>query len=236
MSSVERMVSSRVQSISWQGQSSSAKIASAVDAVEERIYQLAKPYLTIRHNDVHTQIALDLALRLLKKVKGNRHIVVPAIILHDVGWSRLPDEMLSKAFGPKADMALARIHEEEGVKIAKSILAEVGYQSQYADEILQIIDGHDTRAEAISINDEIVRDADRLTRYSRSLFWLEVEWFQPSPEKLCRELEFLVEKWFSLSASKEIARQELEQRRQELQALRSQTNGLPAPGTEYQAP
>jgi hypothetical protein len=226
----------RHKSISWQARSNSGKIALAMNAVEERIYQLAKPYLNTRHNDVHTDIALDLALRLLEKVKGNRQIVIPAIILHDVGWSRLSDEILPKAFGPKADMALARIHEEEGVKIAKGILAQVGYDSQYADEILHIIDGHDTRTNAISIDDEIVRDADRLARYSRSLFWLEVEWFQPSPEKLCRELEFLMERWFSLSASKEIAREELEQRRRELQALRWQTNGLPAPGTESPAP
>jgi hypothetical protein len=213
------MVSCRLQIISWQARFGSGMIPLVMDVVEERIYQLAKPYLTTRHNDVHTEIALDLALRLLERVRGNRHIVVPAIILHDVGWSRLPDDALPKAFGPKADMALARIHEEEGVKIAQSILSEVGYHGQYIDEILQIIDGHDTRANALSIEDQIVRDADRLARYSKSLFWLQVEWFGTSPEKMCRALEFLVERWFSMSASKEIAKEELEQRRRELQAL-----------------
>ena len=211
-------------------------MASAMNAVEEKIYQLAKPYLTTRHNDIHTQIALDFALRLLEGGKGDRHVVAAAIILHDVGWNRVPDEILPKAFGPGADMRLSRIHEEEGVKIAKSILAEVGYDSQYADEILQIIDGHDTRANAVSINDEVVRDADRLSRYSRSAFWLGVEWFGVTPEEMCRALESLVEQWFSLSASKEIAREELKQRRRELHALRLQTNALPPPGTEYQAP
>jgi hypothetical protein len=216
-----------------------------VNAVEERIYQLAKPYLTtkhndmlarIAHNDVHIRIALDFALRLLKGGKGDRRVVVPAIILHDVGWNRVPDEILEKAFGPKADMSLLRIHEEEGVKIAKSILAKVGYDSRYADEILQIIDGHDTRAKAISINDEIVRDADKLSRYSRSAFWLIVEGLGVTPEEICRALELMVEQWFSMSASKEIAREELEQRRGETHALWLQTNALPMAGTEYQAP
>jgi len=220
-------------------------MASVMNAVEEKIYQLAKPYLTTRHNDVHVriahnethvQIALDFALRLLEGGKGDRRVVVPAIILHDVGWNRVPDEILPKAFGPRADMSLSRIHEEEGVKIAKSILAEVGYDSQYAAEILQIIDGHDTRVKAVSINDEVVRDADKLSRYSGSAFWLGVEWFGVTAEEMCRALELLVEQWFSMSASKAIAREELEQRRRELHALRLQTNALPPPGTEYQAP
>ena len=228
-----------------QGQSSSGKIASAVNAVEERIYQLAKPYLTtkhndmlarIAHNDAHIRVALNFALRLLEGGKGDRRVVVPAIILHDVGWNRVPDEILDKAFGPKADMSLLRIHEEEGVKIAKSILAKVGYDSRYADEILQIIDGHDTRAKAISINDEIVRDADKLSRYSRSAFWLIVEGLRVTPEEISRALELMVEQWFSMSASKEMAREELEQRRREAQALRLQTNALPIAGTEYEAP
>ena len=226
-------------------QSSSGKIALAVNAVEERIYQLAKPYLATKHNDMlariahneaHVQIALDFALRLLEGGKGDRRVVVPAIILHDVGWNRVPDEILEKAFGPKADMSLLRIHEEEGMKIAKSILAKVGYDSRYADEILQIIDGHDTRAKAISINDEIVRDADKLSRYSRSAFWLIVEGLGVTPEEICRALELVVEQWFSMSASKEIAREELEQRRRELHALWLQTNALPLPRTEYQVP
>lgn len=216
-----------------------------MNAVEERIYQLAKPYLTtkdndmlarIAHNDAHIRVALNFALRLLEGGKGDRCVVVPAIILHDVGWNRVPDEILEKAFGPKADMSLLRIHEEEGVKIAKSILAKVGYDSRYADEILQIIDGHDTRAKAISINDEIVRDADKLSRYSRSAFWLIVEGLGVTPEEISRALELMVEQWFSMSASKEIAREELEQRRREAQALRLQTNALPIAGTEYEAP
>ncbi len=204
--------------------------------IDEKIYQLAKPYLTARHNDIHTQIALDFAVRLLEGGKGDRRVVVPAIILHDVGYSRFSDEMLSMAFGPRADRSLSRMHEEEGVRIAKRVLAEVDYPSQYVDEILQIIGGHDTRANAISINDEILRDADRLSRYSKSAFWSFVERFQIQPEEICQALEFFVEQWFYMAAAKEMAREELKQRRQELQALRLLTNALPPPGTGEQAP
>jgi hypothetical protein len=63
-----------------------------------------------------------------------------------------------------------------------------------------------------------------------------VEGLGVTPEEICRALELMVEQWSSMSASKEIAREELEQRRREAQALRLQTNALPIPGTEYQAP
>jgi hypothetical protein len=75
-----------------------------------------------------------------------------------------------------------------------------------------------------------------LSRYSRSAFWLIVEGLGVTPEEICRALELMVEQWFSMSASKEIAKEELEQRRRELHALRLQTNAFPIAGTEYQAP
>jgi len=202
-----------------------------MDAIEEKIYLLAKPYLVTRDNDIHTQIAVDFALRLLEIGKGDRRVVLPAIILHDVGWFRVPEAILPLAFGPKADMSLNRIHEEEGVKIAASILGEVGYDSSQVAEILQIIDGHDTRADAISIDDEVVRDADKLSRYTRSEFWSMVEKFKRTPEETFRALELLVDRWFFMPVSKEMAREELKQRRQEIEALRLQVQDLPQSGT-----
>jgi hypothetical protein len=202
-----------------------------MDAIEEKIYLLAKPYLITRDNDIHTQIAVDCALRLLETGKGDRRVVLPAIILHDVGWFRVPEAILPLAFGPKADMSLNRIHEEEGVKIATSILREVGYDSSQVAEILQIIDGHDTRADAISVNDEVVRDADKLSRYTESEFWSMVKKFKRTPEETLRALELLVERWFFMPVSREMAREELKQRRQEIEALRLEVQGLPQPGT-----
>lgn len=204
-----------------------------MDAIEEKIYLLAKPHLVTRHNDVHTRIALDFALRLLETGEGDRRVVLPAIILHDVGWVRVPEAILPMAFGPGADMSLARIHEEEGVKIAASILKEVGYDSSQVAEILQIIDGHDTRADAVSINDQVVRDADKLSRYARSEFWLWLKKFRLTPEESLRALELLIEQWFFLPAAKEMAREELKQRQQEVEAMRSLSQGLPSPGTAH---
>ena len=161
------------------------------------------------------QMVLDFASRLLETRKGDRAVIIPAVILHDTGRSRYTDEMEQMTWGPNLDPGLLRLHEVEGVKIARSILQEVGYDSSKVDEILQIIDGHDTRANAISINDEIVKDADKLERYTRHNFRLVVETFGLAAEDLCRALEPFIEQWFFLPESKEIAREELKQRQQE---------------------
>ena len=187
-----------------------------LSAIEERIYQLAKPYLATRENDAHTQRALDFALRLLKTEKGDRSIVVPAIILHDVGWSQLQEDVMLKAWGPEKDESLTVIHEKEGAKIAAGILRQVGYDSSKVNEILQIIDGHDTRQDAISLNDEIVKDADKLTRYSKS-FWFIVESFGYAPLEFYERLKAFSEEWFFLPVSREIAGEELRQRRREIE-------------------
>ena len=50
--------------------------------VFDQIYQLARPYLNTRHNDVHTEISIQLAYRLLRAEGGQADIVIPAIILH----------------------------------------------------------------------------------------------------------------------------------------------------------
>ena len=62
----------------------------------------------------------------------------------------MPEELQLKAFGPKTDKELNRVHETEGVKMAREILEKIGYDQGKMGEILAIIDGHDSRLEAIS--------------------------------------------------------------------------------------
>jgi len=55
----------------------------------ERLFETAAPYLQVRGDWAHTRISHGYALTLLQHEGGNRHIVEPAVILHDVGWSAL---------------------------------------------------------------------------------------------------------------------------------------------------
>jgi HD superfamily phosphodiesterase len=182
--------------------------------VFKKIWKLAAPYLNTRNNLVHTRVSLKYAQYLLKKEGGDEDIVIPAIILHDVGYKRLPDRILRKAWGPKKDPKFQRMHEVEGVKISKKILKKVGYENVKMKEILEIVDRHDTRKYVVSINDMIVKDADKLYRFSREAFKYFLKIFnEPSYVRL-RNISKYQKDLFTKTAIK-IAKKELKDRKGE---------------------
>lgn len=185
-------------------------------ALFEKIYHLAKPYLNTRDNDIHTEICIKFAYRLLEKEVGDEDIVIPAIILHDVGWKKVPQNLQLRAFGPKARYPrINRIHEKEGVKIAKDILEKIHYDAQRIEEILEIIDGHDSRKTAISLNDKIVKDADRLWRISKKGFQLDIERFGETFLEGHNRIRSHLHEWFFTNSAREIAREEIKKRERE---------------------
>jgi len=133
----------------------------------KEIFRLAKPYLRTRQNDIHTLISYGCALKLLRLVRADENIVLPAVLLHDLGWSRVPEELQITAFGPgSANKDLNRVHEVEGAKMAAEILRQLDFPEGAVREITAIIEGHDSRPRALSANDMLVKDSDKLWRYS----------------------------------------------------------------------
>jgi HD domain len=127
------------------------------------LWEDAKPFLNVRNNDEHTLVAYAVAEQLLKLIpEADESIVLPAILLHDVGWKRVPQELLLDAIGrhPKRP-DLVRDHELYGVEIAGDILRKHKPAGVNIDAVLAIIDGHDTNREQRSINDAVVKDSDK---------------------------------------------------------------------------
>jgi len=184
--------------------------------VFDKIQQLSKPFLDTRHNDVHTAISTLLASQLLEQEGGDEDIVIPAIILHDTGWKRVPSKLHLKAFGPKAtEPKLNRLHEVEGVKIAQEILQKLKYDALKTEKIIEIIDGHDSRIKPVSLNDMIVKDADKLWRYSISGFYIDIERFGESYEEGLERLRCNLSGWFFTVTAKEVAAEKLSRREKE---------------------
>jgi HD superfamily phosphodiesterase len=182
----------------------------AIKPVHQKIFEKAKPFLHTRKNLIHTKIALSYALRLLKSEKGDGGVVIPAIILHDIGWSAVPENLHLTAFGPKpSNPKLTRVHELEGAKIAEAILEKSHYPSKKVKEICQIIRGHDSRRRPLSWNDRIVKDSDKLWRYSRRGMAIDMGRFQIPRREYLVFLEAIVDHWFLTPTGKEIARKEI---------------------------
>jgi len=132
------------------------------------LWQDARPYLDVRSNDVHTLIAYGLARALCAQhPNADPAVVLPAILLHDVGWKMVDPALMAKAVGPNATHPeLVRVHEIEGVKIARSILERHAPVGVDIAEVLSIIDTHDTLKTAKSLNDAMVKDADKCWRFT----------------------------------------------------------------------
>lgn len=102
----------------------------------------------------------------------------------------------------------------EGV-LATRILADVGYFPDLTKEIIEIISAHDTRKGFISKNEGLVRDADKLWRFSTVGFEADVRRFGVSRESQCNRLatELDAKDYVYSRSAREIALEELRLRR-----------------------
>jgi len=179
--------------------------------VYDKIYREAEPYLDTRCNDVHVSLSYEFARRLLALYpQADADIVLPAIVLHDVGWKMVPEEKQRGAFGPKAkDKKTQRFHEVEGVKIARRILTDLNYERRKIPQVLAIIDGHDTRQEALGLNDQLVKDADKLWRFTPAGVDIDHARFGIARDAYLAWLDTVIDDWFFTPEAAQMARDAL---------------------------
>ena len=185
----------------------------------QKLIDAAAPYQDKRSDWGHAKITLSYAVLLLKLERADPNVVIPAIILHDIGWSQLSEEERTLLFDvnvskqKKLEMRIK--HQEEGIRLAKKILEEIEYPIILHPHILEIISQHDTRKGFFSPEDGITRDADKLWRCSSIGFKADLNRspnysFEEEYEKVRQENE--QEGFFYSESAKKIAKQELSDR------------------------
>jgi hypothetical protein len=182
------------------------------------VWAAARPYMRARKNDVHVPLAYGYAERLLERdADADADVVLLGILLHDIGWAVVDQEAIYRdAFGPGMMESAVRIaHEKEGARLARAILDPLGYAPTLVDEVAAIIDGHDTRARALSHNDELVKDSDRLWRFGVTGVSVACDWYRMTPREYAEHLVPQLERFFTAAAA-EIARAELAATREAL--------------------
>lgn len=185
----------------------------------EKIRELAAPYQDKRDDEGHAEVTLSYALKLVELEGGNEDIVIPAIILHDIGYSQIPRKRRMLIFDKKATRkerdGIRYEHQEESVKLAKDILGEAGYPADLIPEILEIISQHDTRKGFISKEDGLVRDADKLWRFSKRGFGADTARNKSRNKARCKRLGADLKKpdYIYSKSAREIALRELAERK-----------------------
>ena len=185
----------------------------------QELYQLAEPYLRMRKDFIHTQVAHGYALLLLEKENGDWKIVEPAIILHDIGWSALRPEDIEAAYGVRATgekaRKLNRIHEIEGAGIAQELLLKLGCDALTISKITKIIERHDSGKKPCTLEEKIVKDADKLWRFSKIGYAHELKRQALTHEVRYAFLSKNIDNWFFTKTAKTLAEKELQERDRE---------------------
>lgn len=112
-------------------------------------------------------------------------------MLHDIGWHAFDmADIIEKGFGPgKMQSNLRVLHEKEGVRLSRQVLEQTAWPEAIIAAVSEIIDGHDTRPHARSLNDRLVRDADKLWRFTTTGVSVACDWFRKTPHQYADQLE-----------------------------------------------
>jgi len=94
----------------------------------------------------------------------------------------------------------------ERAAITGRILEQAHYDPARAKEIIEIIIGHDSRTDSLSLNDSLVKDADKLWRFSEEALNIDPQRFGIALEVHADWLKHQIEKWFFRETAKRMAR------------------------------
>lgn len=212
---------------SWDFSGRGKNIVDFLNSVEKNIWERALPFQDKRNDTGHAEFVTHFALKLLNfHPNTEREIIVPTAILHDIGWSQMSETELKLFYDKNMERyepILRARHQEQGIIKAREILERSNYDpndvsdileiynSKDITNILEIISEHDTRKDFLNKNDGVVRDADKLWRYTLPHLELGLRERNLNPDEFAQFLTSNINKegFFYSPVSKEIAEIEL---------------------------
>lgn len=184
----------------------------------QNIWELARPYLKKGVNKnfvIHTEGVVAAMELILKKEKGDPDILIPAAILHDVGWANVPKRY--QRTENKADKLRGmKLHIELAPEIIKKILQSAGYKTFRINEIIEIVQAHKF-SKPRKLSKKMLIDADQLSDSFKEQFYSDVKAYKITPEK---NYKFRIkDNNFYTKAAKDIFWEQMEQRRKEFEGI-----------------
>ncbi|VVB73770.1 Uncharacterised protein [uncultured archaeon] len=112
-----------------------------MNTIYRKIWDLAKPYYEKgRPMDIaHIEWMMKDAMLVCRKEKIDDSLLLPLVILHDVGYSAVPK-------GNPFNLDLRKAHMEAGARIAGQTLETVGYPREKVIQIVKYVSVHDNWA------------------------------------------------------------------------------------------
>lgn len=173
----------------------------------EKIWELATPYLkqgVMKDFVLHTQNVVNSMELLIEGEGGDRDILIPAAILHDVGFSKV-----SKELQTNGDLEKKREAQRQHLEFAKDIIQEIllsaGYNQADIDKVIDIVKVHKFH-ETDVLSEQMLIDADNLSDTFKDQFESDVKAYGTTPEKC---YEYRTRNTYYTKTAKEIAEKQM---------------------------
>lgn len=159
-----------------------------MDSLDEeylRAWNLALPYLKAgKKKDFvrHTKCVIRAMKMLIEKEGGDADILMPAAILHDTGWSKVPATLQKSIDKAEAKKAM-QMHLDCGAKIAERILTKLNYGKDKIKRIAGIVFAHKFQ-DPKDHEKQMMVDADTLTDVFYEQFYSDCKDYKLTPEAL----------------------------------------------------
>ena len=151
----------------------------------QNVWKLAVKYLSKGSNKdfvLHTKGVIKAMELILKKEKGNPDILIPAAILHDIGWAKVPKKYQCTD-DKKKKIQCMKLHIEYAPEIISMILKSLNYKTSKINEIIDIVKSHKF-CRPRKLNKKILIDADQLSDSFKEQFNNDINAYDSTPEKL----------------------------------------------------
>ncbi len=182
-----------------------------------KIWELAIPYLKkgiMKDFVVHTQGVVKSMELLVANEGGDEDILIPAAILHDVGFSKI-----SKDLQTNADLSKKREAQRQHLVLAKDIIQEilekVGYKQADIDKVVGIVEVHKFH-DPKELEKQLLIDADNLSDVWSEQFYADIKAYNHTPERV---YVFRTRNTYYTKTAKKIAEIEMAKRLKEVQEL-----------------
>jgi hypothetical protein len=180
----------------------------------KKIWNLSLPYLKKgKRKDfvLHTEGVIKAMELLLKKERGNRNILIPAAIVHNVGWSYVPVKLQRSKKDTERLMAM-KFHIKYAPAIIQKILKKNGYPQKDIKLISDIVVAHKFYKPK-DFEKRLLIDADTLAESFRDQFYNDIKSYGVSPEE---GYKFRMNNQFYTKTATEIFKREMKKRSKEI--------------------
>jgi len=168
---------------------------------------------------LHSRIVERAMKEIISGEGGQSDILIPAAILHDVGWSEvLPDLQLAEDEANK-HRALVE-HIEKAPPIIRKILSELGYDKDIIQKIIDLVIAHKF-TDPKEKDKQMLIDADTLSDTYKESFYSDVKSYNSTSRK---NWEFRSKNTFYTKTAREIFEKQLNERLKEIEEAESKIN------------